>query len=335
MIRVLISLFMLPVLLTGGFVYAADDKPTGEIVFVSDRDGNYEIYTMSADGNNQINLSNNPADDESPLWSPDGEWIAFLSDRDLQPSVFSLYTMKSDGTEIKRLLSDNLAIYPEDFGATGPAFSWSPDGTKIAVAPNNENFERRVYIIDFATNIIEQRSQNDAFSPVWSADGEWIGFPSKYSSDRFWSFGVVSTDGKFETVIFNDGDYPSTIEYQTDSQHLIDFNYQAGDTRYDNIYTVSMIAPTGHCDNPPCIPIFTFEQHDNLAYSYALDADGQKTVNTQLQQGDWELQSVDEAGNWEIYVHNVVTDELIRLTDNTFWDGNENWRPQPTTPESS
>ena len=40
------------------------------IIFVSDRDGNNEIYIMNADGSGQINLTNNPASDVTPSFSP-------------------------------------------------------------------------------------------------------------------------------------------------------------------------------------------------------------------------------------------------------------------------
>ena len=43
-----------------------------QIAFVSDRDGNGEIYLMDTDGKNQRNLTNHPADDFAPTWSPDG-----------------------------------------------------------------------------------------------------------------------------------------------------------------------------------------------------------------------------------------------------------------------
>ena len=54
---------------------AATAMPTsrsalGTIAFQSDRDGNEEIYVMNADGSNQVNITNNTADDESPSWSP-------------------------------------------------------------------------------------------------------------------------------------------------------------------------------------------------------------------------------------------------------------------------
>jgi TolB protein len=41
-----------------------------KILFVSNRDGNNEIYSMNADGSDQLRLTYNPADDHSPVWSP-------------------------------------------------------------------------------------------------------------------------------------------------------------------------------------------------------------------------------------------------------------------------
>jgi TolB protein len=50
---------------------------------------------MNADGTGQVNLTNNPARDDSPAWSPDGSRIAFTSDRDGNAEV---YVMNADGT---------------------------------------------------------------------------------------------------------------------------------------------------------------------------------------------------------------------------------------------
>ena len=49
------------------------------IAFVSERDGNMEIYVMDNDGGNPRRLTNNPLDEWYPSWSPDGKRIAFTT----------------------------------------------------------------------------------------------------------------------------------------------------------------------------------------------------------------------------------------------------------------
>ena len=78
--RFLLSVIVVSVLLLVACV--APTIPTtpaagNRIAFESVRDGNGEIYVMDADGSNQTRLTNNPADDWLPAWSPDGSRIAF------------------------------------------------------------------------------------------------------------------------------------------------------------------------------------------------------------------------------------------------------------------
>jgi len=68
---------------------------TALIAFVSDRDGNDEIYVINADGTGQTNLTNNPAWDGDYTWSPDGSQIAFVSERD---DNLEIYVTNADGT---------------------------------------------------------------------------------------------------------------------------------------------------------------------------------------------------------------------------------------------
>ena len=72
-----------------------------KIAFYSNRDGNGEIYIMNVDGSEQVNLTNNPADDwGEPSFSPDGSKIAFVSKRD---GLDEIYIMNVDGSGQTRL----------------------------------------------------------------------------------------------------------------------------------------------------------------------------------------------------------------------------------------
>ena len=90
------------------------------IAFESDRDGNFEIYTMNVDGTGLTRLTENPARDHLAAWSPDGRKIAFASDRS---GGGDIYVMEADGTGVTRL-------------TTSPGIDanaeWSPDGAYIA-----------------------------------------------------------------------------------------------------------------------------------------------------------------------------------------------------------
>ena len=74
------------------------------IVFESNRNGNEDIYAMDVDGNNLVQLTDNPADDGSPACSPDGRKIAFTSERH---GPVDLYVMGSDGNNVVRLTNGN------------------------------------------------------------------------------------------------------------------------------------------------------------------------------------------------------------------------------------
>ena len=52
-----------------------------QIAFASNREGNFEIYVMDTDGKNPQRLTDNPAIDWDPSWSPDGKRIVFSSEK--------------------------------------------------------------------------------------------------------------------------------------------------------------------------------------------------------------------------------------------------------------
>ncbi|HKU49418.1 MAG TPA: DPP IV N-terminal domain-containing protein, partial [Nitrososphaera sp.] len=137
----------------------------GKIAFVSDRDGNLEIYTMDSDGSNQKRLTNNAAADDFPSWSPDGSKIAFASSRDGNNEI---YVMNADGTNQVRLTND---------AASDTEPTWSPEGTRIAFVRDNLD----LYVMNSdSTNIVGLTTSfvdfYEANTPSWSPDGKTIAF---------------------------------------------------------------------------------------------------------------------------------------------------------------
>ena len=155
-----------------------------QIAFSSNRDGNHEIYVMDADGTNQRRLTNNPASDYSPSWSPDGKRMAFVSRRDghVHPidgwRTSEIYVMDADGNNQQRL-TDN------DFYDTHP--SWSPDGERIAFISRRAGhfigefgLSSEIYVMDADgknTRRLTNNRKTDV-SPSWSSDGKRIVFSS-------------------------------------------------------------------------------------------------------------------------------------------------------------
>lgn len=103
-----------------GDMFALITQLTIRIIFLTDRDGNYEIYVMNADGSNPTRLTNSPGVDLFPNWSPDGKKIAFYSDRDGNGEI---YVMEVDSS-----YQINLSNNPsEDWSPV----TWSADGMNI------------------------------------------------------------------------------------------------------------------------------------------------------------------------------------------------------------
>jgi TolB protein len=162
-----VCLVVLATLALAAPAHAAFPGANGKIAFGSLRDGNYEIYTMNPDGTDQARLTQNPANDDTAVWSPDGRRIAFTSDRAGNNDVF---VMNSDGTGQVALTQDPAVDFL-------PA--WSPDGTKIAFASFRDG-DSEIYVMNSdGTN--QTRITNDSTPdghPAWSPDGTRIAFES-------------------------------------------------------------------------------------------------------------------------------------------------------------
>jgi dipeptidyl aminopeptidase/acylaminoacyl peptidase len=100
----------------------------GKIAFTSTRDGktgSEDIYTMNPNGTSVERLTNDPKDDFEPAWSPDGNRIAFVSDRDGKKpcrwfSCYEIYTMSADGQALDRLTNNTAGDFNPDWQPLSP-----------------------------------------------------------------------------------------------------------------------------------------------------------------------------------------------------------------------
>ena len=90
---------------------------TGKITFAVAAPGQQsDIWVMNADGTDRVRLTDDPAADFAPAWSPDASRIAFVSSRDGNPEI---YVMTADGSQQVRVTNDPGSDRDPD---------WSPDG---------------------------------------------------------------------------------------------------------------------------------------------------------------------------------------------------------------
>lgn len=148
-------------------------SPDGkQIVFTSDRDGNYEIYSMNADGSGPKRLTNNPGHDSFPKFSPDGTQIAFNSNPESEKT--DLYIMNSDGGNPVRLTDWK----SNELTRNG----WSPDGTKMAFNSDLEGNDE-IYLMNvepFRPSLLIKDEKADLQTPAFSSDGQQVVYTAEF-----------------------------------------------------------------------------------------------------------------------------------------------------------
>ena len=154
----------------------------GKIVYSSEGD----VYVINADGSERTRLTNNPAEDFDPVWSPDGTQIAFRSHRDGDEEV---YLMNADGSNQINLSNASGTDY-------SPA--WSPDGQWIAFQSDRTG-NANIWIVKPDGSGLHQVTDIPGISeyPSWSPDSSRIAFHCTFG--RRLSNGT----GDFEICVVN------------------------------------------------------------------------------------------------------------------------------------
>ena len=161
-------------------------SPDGKrIAFQSDRDGNWEIYLMDADGAQEVRITQNNAQDEMPVFSRENNILVFTSTRD--DSIHQARLDKKRDIYMMNLETgsvDNLSRHEADdwypsLSENGNDLAFSSERDDQRDVPFHEKLSE-LYIQNLKDSEVLRLTQNesDDGSPSFSADGKWIVFTS-------------------------------------------------------------------------------------------------------------------------------------------------------------
>ncbi|MDQ6890801.1 MAG: hypothetical protein M3Z56_11065, partial [Bacteroidota bacterium] len=167
---------------------------------------NVDIWMVSWDGKQNVQLTYSEDEESSPKWSPDGKYISFVSARN-GDTVSQIWLLDTRGGEAKKITS---------LKADLNEYAWSPDGKKIAMSIKDQDFSdtsksktRRpfvmdrylfkhdisgysegrythLYVFDMDTKKLDTLTKGDydEASPAWSPDGRQLAFVSNRTDNR-------------------------------------------------------------------------------------------------------------------------------------------------------
>ena len=161
---------------------AQTETAAGTVVYTSNPNGNWDIYSVTTDGRHAQRLTSTPAEEEGLMPSPDGTKITFVSKRD---GDYEIYVMNLDGTKQQRLTHAR-GIDEDPY--------WFPDGSKILFESAREgNWDVFVMNADGTNPINLTRTPVDEADPILSPDGTRILFKSL--RDGSWRLYAMNVDG--------------------------------------------------------------------------------------------------------------------------------------------
>ena len=133
-----------------------------------------DLFTVPAEKGNIRNLTKTSGIHErASIWSPDGKWIAFLSDK---TGEFEIYIIKPDGTEMTQLTNDAKSYRYN--------LKWSPDSKKILTSDKS----MRLYYVDIDSKKVTDVAKSDYWEITdynWSPDNKWIAYMNAFDKNNF------------------------------------------------------------------------------------------------------------------------------------------------------
>ena len=204
-----------------GTEYFPTFTPDGKsFVYAAINNGHWDLFEQRIGGKIATSLTRDtPSNESQAAFSPDGEYIAFRSNRD--PA--GIYVMERTGENARLVIA----------GCSSP--SWSPDGkeivcsTRLQSVPSIRNPRpSSLWIVGVATGAKRVLCENDAMQPVWSPQGNRIAFWYMAPSSGRSEVATISKDGGQIEVIANDGATNWNPAWSPDGKFLYYVSDRAG-----------------------------------------------------------------------------------------------------------
>lgn len=279
---------------TGKIAFFSPPSDDWEVAFVSDRDGNPEIYAMSADGANVRRLTENDMLDGGPQWSPEGSQIAFFSARD---GNLEIYVMDENGGNLRRLTDNDAPDY-------NPA--WSPDGTQLVFVSERDG-SPDLYALPVAGGESDVRRLTSdpgiEMSPAWSPDGREIAYNALPSPQDAGELFLVNTDG-------------------ANPRRVIDL-FGAGGWHPDWSPNGSQLSLTVGRDDGG--DVYTLQRDGSNPTRLTPDS-SILTETAFSPDGGWIAYWATYNGFSDLYIIDTAGDHIFRLTETEFDDSQPDWR---------
>ncbi len=262
----------------------SNTQGTGDqIAFISDRNGNSELYVMDADGGNvrQVTHNDSLSIETDPSWSPDGTQLLYSGIISSHMS-WEIYTVNHDGSNLQPITNDE--IY--DFAPV-----WSPLGHEFAfissrdqTSPDNSD----IYIMNIDGSNVRRMTTHSTrdMSPVWSPDGTSLLLVSERDGNfEIYSINLTGTD--FRRLTTNTASDHSP-EWSPNGEQIVfesnrDGNYEIYVMDADGSHQTRLTTTTTDNRNPTWSSdgsIITFERViDGQTDIFNMNSDGSNAVN--------------------------------------------------------
>ncbi|HET7478683.1 MAG TPA: hypothetical protein VFJ72_04105 [Rubrobacteraceae bacterium] len=281
----------------------------GKIAFVSNRDGNDEIYTMNPDGTGlrQLTRTLYPSGNESPAVSPDGSRIVFERNKDV-------WIMNADGSGLRQLTTDGAFDHDPTFSPSGAKIAFlTRRGTDAPISRDN------IWTMNTDGANQTRVTSNGAIEPTWSPNSDVIAF---VRAGALWVTNLT-TNTETQYTFTNTGN-PDTsvggVAFPTWSPNgsLIEFTGIGGAL---------------HCS---CSGYFSVSAAGGAPTTIGPDDPSDKFLAFSPDGARIALQSTNRERNEEIYTMNPDGSGLTNIShDLSFTDNQPDWGPQVTQQSTS